>query len=187
MEDHCSSHLCSTYLFQDEGIEELRHCMLYITELEATIIAAKEEITRREIEILNLKYTITKTIQETHEAEQESKNLFLENAILQQQQQQLREQDTTSSEEDEFETLPEIVLKERALPEKGKLLEAVKEAGPLLHTLLLAGHLPQWQHPPPPLHSIDIIPPPSFTLKRPLEYSSDPSTPSNKFQKVTLL
>lgn len=44
----------------------------------------------------------------------------------------------------------------KPLPEKGKLLEAVMEAGPLLHNLLLAGPLPQWQHPPPPLNSIEI-------------------------------
>ncbi|KAL9678694.1 hypothetical protein QQ045_016543 [Rhodiola kirilowii] len=44
----------------------------------------------------------------------------------------------------------------RPLPEKGKLLEAVMNAGPLLQTLLLAGPLPQWRHPPPPLESFEI-------------------------------
>ncbi|PIN09610.1 hypothetical protein CDL12_17818 [Handroanthus impetiginosus] len=48
----------------------------------------------------------------------------------------------------------------RALPEKGKLLQAVMKAGPLLQTLLLAGPLPQWRHPPPPLDSYQIPPPP---------------------------
>ncbi|KAH7289281.1 hypothetical protein KP509_31G067900 [Ceratopteris richardii] len=38
-----------------------------------------------------------------------------------------------------------------ALPEKGKLLQAVMQAGPLLHNLLLAGPLPQWKYPPPQL------------------------------------
>ncbi|XP_066350576.1 uncharacterized protein [Miscanthus floridulus] len=38
----------------------------------------------------------------------------------------------------------------RRLPEKGRLVEAVVEAGPLLQTLLLAGPLPRWRHPPPP-------------------------------------
>ncbi|GAB2256923.1 hypothetical protein Droror1_Dr00022982 [Drosera rotundifolia] len=46
----------------------------------------------------------------------------------------------------------------RPLPEKGKLLKAVMEAGPLLQTLLLAGQLPKWQHPPPRLDSIEIPP-----------------------------
>uniref|UniRef100_A0A7N0VEP5 Uncharacterized protein n=1 Tax=Kalanchoe fedtschenkoi TaxID=63787 RepID=A0A7N0VEP5_KALFE len=46
----------------------------------------------------------------------------------------------------------------RPLPEKGKLLQAVMNAGPLLQTLLLAGPLPQWRHPPPPLDSFEIPP-----------------------------
>lgn len=37
----------------------------------------------------------------------------------------------------------------KPLPEKGRLLQAVMEAGPLLHTLLVAGNLPQWKNPPP--------------------------------------
>ncbi|CAD5197254.1 unnamed protein product [Musa acuminata subsp. malaccensis] len=37
----------------------------------------------------------------------------------------------------------------RPLPRKGKLLQAVLEAGPLLQTVLLAGPLPQWRNPPP--------------------------------------
>ncbi|CAM8982352.1 unnamed protein product [Rhodiola kirilowii] len=54
----------------------------------------------------------------------------------------------------------EVLLPEtnRPLPEKGKLLEAVMNAGPLLQTLLLAGPLPQWRHPPPPLESFEIPP-----------------------------
>ncbi|KAK7312604.1 hypothetical protein VNO77_36580 [Canavalia gladiata] len=47
---------------------------------------------------------------------------------------------------------------DKALPEKGKLLQAVMKAGPLLQTLLLAGPLPQWRHPPPPLESFQIPP-----------------------------
>lgn len=43
----------------------------------------------------------------------------------------------------------EMVLARR-LPEKGHLVEAVVSAGPLLQTLLLAGPLPRWRHPPPP-------------------------------------
>lgn len=54
-------------------------------------------------------------------------------------------------------TIDEISIK-KPLPERGKFLQAVMEAGPLLHTLLLAGPLPQWQHPPPQLSSGDIPP-----------------------------
>ncbi|RRT70238.1 hypothetical protein B296_00026999 [Ensete ventricosum] len=38
----------------------------------------------------------------------------------------------------------------KPLPQKGKLLQAVFEAGPTLQTLLLAGSLPRWRNPPPP-------------------------------------
>ncbi|KAK4441118.1 hypothetical protein Salat_0446700 [Sesamum alatum] len=40
------------------------------------------------------------------------------------------------------------LVKGRALPQKGKFLEAVLEAGPLLQTLLVAGPLPRWRNPP---------------------------------------
>ncbi|KAL6011240.1 hypothetical protein ACLOJK_001685 [Asimina triloba] len=50
----------------------------------------------------------------------------------------------------------QIALK-RPLPEKGKLLQAVMDAGPLLRTLLVAGPLPQWRN-PPPVHSLQIPP-----------------------------
>ncbi|KAF8396736.1 hypothetical protein HHK36_018366 [Tetracentron sinense] len=39
--------------------------------------------------------------------------------------------------------------KGKPLPQKGRLLQAVIEAGPLLQTLLVAGPLPQWRNPPP--------------------------------------
>ncbi|KAJ9178238.1 hypothetical protein P3X46_010138 [Hevea brasiliensis] len=40
----------------------------------------------------------------------------------------------------------------KVLPQKGKLLQAVTEAGPLLQTLLVSGPLPQWRNPPPLQH-----------------------------------
>ncbi|KAG6631567.1 uncharacterized protein LOC122290813 [Carya illinoinensis] len=43
----------------------------------------------------------------------------------------------------------ENLVKGKALPEKGKLLQAVMEAGPLLQTLIVAGPLPRWRNPPP--------------------------------------
>lgn len=64
----------------------------------------------------------------------------------------------------------ELIAKDKPLPEKGKLLQAVMKAGPLLQTLLLAGPLPQWRHPPPPLESFEIPPVtiPSPTLQHQL-------------------
>ncbi|XP_058735056.1 uncharacterized protein LOC131607008 [Vicia villosa] len=40
------------------------------------------------------------------------------------------------------------IAKERVLPQKGKLLRAVIDAGPLLQTILLEGSLPRWRNPP---------------------------------------
>ncbi|XP_068645017.1 uncharacterized protein [Aristolochia californica] len=45
----------------------------------------------------------------------------------------------------------------RKLPERGKFLEAMSNAGPLLKNLLVAGSLPQWRN-PPPLQSFQIPP-----------------------------
>ncbi|XP_045826531.1 uncharacterized protein LOC123918505 [Trifolium pratense] len=53
------------------------------------------------------------------------------------------------------------MAKERVLPQKGKLLQAVVEAGPLLQNILLAGPLPTWRN-PPPLKDIKL---PSLNIK----------------------
>ncbi|PHT68761.1 hypothetical protein T459_28248 [Capsicum annuum] len=39
-------------------------------------------------------------------------------------------------------------VKGKPLPQQGKLLQSVLEAGPLLQTLLVSGQLPQWRNPP---------------------------------------
>lgn len=44
------------------------------------------------------------------------------------------------------------LVKGKILPQKGKLMEAVMESGPLLKTLLVAGPLPRWRNPPPLQH-----------------------------------
>lgn len=49
----------------------------------------------------------------------------------------------------------------KPLPQKGKLLQAVMEAGPLLQTLIVAGPLPRWRN-PPPLQPYKI---PPFSIK----------------------
>ena len=200
-------------------MEELRHSLLYTTfELETTLLAAKEEITKREYELIHVKDLLSRTIKERDEAQSRCKNLILEKLMLQEQlqqkqqqqqlqlqqqrqqqqqqlQQQQQQQQTASNNEDDSkgtdsskhfassdsdeniisspgtdpilqpplpQPLPtQATLKlvpKRPLPEKGKLLQAVIEAGPLLKNLLLAGPLPQWQHPPPQLNSIEIPP-----------------------------
>ena len=243
-------------------MEELKHTLLFTTlELETTVISAKEEITRREFELIHLKDVLSRTMKERDEAQGRCQKLMLEKFILQQQLQQKEQQqqqveqhqqDTASlsgvsSSEDESKpgdsnkhnsssdsnrsiisspsldsipspvhlplrpksSLPQEALKlaaNRPLPEKGKLLQAVKEAGPLLKNLLLAGPLPQWQHPPPQLTSIDIPPvaisPPTQHLipqdsfnnlngflskkRAPENYEDSDSSPNTKYQKVVL-
>ncbi|KAK4773637.1 hypothetical protein SAY87_028656 [Trapa incisa] len=54
--------------------------------------------------------------------------------------------------------LDSLLEAKKELPEKGKLLQAVVKAGPLLEMLFLAGRFPQWQHPPPLLESSEIPP-----------------------------
>ncbi|KAG6739261.1 hypothetical protein POTOM_056852 [Populus tomentosa] len=51
----------------------------------------------------------------------------------------------------------ENFIKGKVLPQKGKLLQALMEARPLLQTLLLAGPLPRWRN-SPPLQPFNILP-----------------------------
>ncbi|KAI5064932.1 hypothetical protein GOP47_0019627 [Adiantum capillus-veneris] len=44
-----------------------------------------------------------------------------------------------------------------SLPKKGRLLEAVLQAGPLLQQLMLTGPMPQWQHRPRKLNTTQIL------------------------------
>jgi hypothetical protein len=70
-------------------VEELRHSLLYTTfELETTLLAAKEEITKREYELIHLKDLLSRTIKERDEAQTRCKNLMLDKLMLQQQLQQ---------------------------------------------------------------------------------------------------
>jgi hypothetical protein len=78
-------------------MEEIRHSLLYTTfELETTLLAAKEEITRREYEMIHLKDLLSRTIKERDEAQTRCQRLMLEKLMLakqlQQKQQQLQEQ-----------------------------------------------------------------------------------------------
>ncbi|GMH13296.1 hypothetical protein Nepgr_015137 [Nepenthes gracilis] len=190
----------------EEGMSELKQSVLQTRmEMDATILSAQEEISRKEEEVIHLKDLLAVTIRERDEAESKCRKLLLENLSIQRQlepRQQLLppksacfsritsneekyrvgDTNTSFSSSDIEESIispscypqpidpqepfssqfgPQITLnsaKQRPLPEKGKLLEAVMGAGPLLQTLLLAGPLPQWQQPPPRLDSIDIPP-----------------------------
>lgn len=185
-------------------LEDLKHSLLYTTlELEATIVSAKEEITRKECELIHANDLLSKVIKERDEARAKCQNLMLEKQEFQIDNKSGSENEystqnaSSDCEENSSTTLPtpfQAVLElaeKKPLPEKGKLLKAVVEAGPLLQTLLLAGPLPQWQHPPPQLNSIEIPPvsissPNSSSLskKRDLVLSSGSDFPVSKCRKV---
>ncbi|AEC08160.1 hypothetical protein AtNW77_Chr2g0248291 [Arabidopsis thaliana] len=59
---------------------------------------------------------------------------------------------------DPVDALMDEIIKGKALPEKGKLLQTVMESGPLLQTLLVAGPLPRWRNPPPLQQSFRVPP-----------------------------
>ncbi|KAH9619323.1 hypothetical protein KSS87_013484 [Heliosperma pusillum] len=175
------------FYYQPKNMEELRQSLFYTTiELESTRIAAQEEITKREEEIIHLQQLLSKSIKERNEAQDKCRQLVLEKLLNQQKQSGNSSiEDEPNVKKDGLSTLsdceesivsspprmlelglpqvsPENALQvfspKKPLPEKGKLLQAMMNAGPLLQTLLLAGPLPQWRHPPPPLDTFEIPP-----------------------------
>ena len=206
----------------------MRNSLLYTTLLlDATIASAKEEITRRECELIHVNDLLSRVIKERHEAQPKCQKLMLEKLELQQKQQleqhqfvQTHQRDTISQSEEEqqegfsekhsassgcegnnnmpspggsstpHQTTPLQVVMELAekkpLPKKGKLLKAVVEAGPLLQTLFLAGPVPQWQHPPPQLNSIEI-PPVAISPQQDSSSTKSASFPFNKKKKDLLV
>ncbi|XP_027367666.1 uncharacterized protein DDB_G0285291-like isoform X1 [Abrus precatorius] len=95
MEYECSP-LNWEFYYQEEGLEDLRHSLLYTTlELEATIASAKEEITRRECELIHVNDLLSRVMKERDEAQAKCQKLMLEKLELQQelhQKQQLQQQ-----------------------------------------------------------------------------------------------
>lgn len=154
-------------------------------ELESTIMSAREDITRRECELMEVNEALSKAIKERDESLEQCKKLeqeklhHLQKQILHEDDEGglKKKQKCCSSSSLSDASLSSISSglhelceddghqkkkKKKGLPEKGKLLKAVIEAGPLLQTLLMGGGpLPQWQHPPPLLHFIEIPPFPS--------------------------
>ncbi|KAI7980488.1 hypothetical protein LOK49_Contig142G00011 [Camellia lanceoleosa] len=82
MEDQCNP-LSWACHYQEEGIEELKHCLLYTTlELETTILSTQQEIARKEDELNYVKELLTKAMKERDEAKAKYQSLRLQ---LQQQ------------------------------------------------------------------------------------------------------
>ncbi|KAJ0979491.1 hypothetical protein J5N97_014965 [Dioscorea zingiberensis] len=55
----------------------------------------------------------------------------------------------TAPKPDKASVIVDGLVSSKNMPENGKFLQAVMEAGPLLQTLLVAGPLPRWRNPPP--------------------------------------
>lgn len=51
----------------------------------------------------------------------------------------------------------DMLGKKKPLPQRGRLLQSVMEAGPLLQNLLVSGLLPRWRN-PPSVHAFDTLP-----------------------------
>ena len=87
----------------------MRHSLLYTTlELEATIASAKEEITRRECELIRVNDLLSRVMKERDEAQAKCQKLMLEKLELQKKQQleqhqfvQTHQRDTISQSEEE--------------------------------------------------------------------------------------
>ncbi|XP_031106386.1 uncharacterized protein LOC116011027 [Ipomoea triloba] len=85
MEDQCSP-LVLPYFFQEEGIEELKHSLLYTTlELENTVVCARDEIAKKDEEIVRLRNLLGRIVKERDEAMEECRRLGLEKQLLRQQ------------------------------------------------------------------------------------------------------
>ncbi|CAL9160133.1 unnamed protein product [Musa hybrid cultivar] len=166
--------------------EELKQALLRTTlELESTRATAKEELRRMESRGLHLSRLLEAATRERDEARhallllllhytdrgrplQEPKPNLGPNLALDEETDVVEaaavataaaeDVDERSNRASSAVAEVELAAVRRALPEKGRLVEAVMGAGPLLQTLLLAGPLPQWRHPPPDLRSSEIPP-----------------------------
>jgi hypothetical protein len=76
------------------------------------------------------------------------------------------------------------LIRGKVLPQKGKLLDAVINAGPLIENLVLTGPLPNWNN-PPPLNSIQI---PPFDIKEidELNLFQNSTLPSSSYSSGSL-
>ncbi|GMN65356.1 hypothetical protein TIFTF001_034424 [Ficus carica] len=184
MEHQCSPFNWEFYSYEEEGMEELWFSLLCRTsELETKVASGKEQITKKEDELVHLKDFLSRAIKERDEAESKCKSIMLDILVLQQHCWTLEQKEShfvdqhfpncfdtshgngnaiaghaNGDKETDLTPSVEKLVAGKPLPEKAKPLQAVMEPGPLLQTLLLAGSLLQWQHPPPRIDSIEIPP-----------------------------
>lgn len=172
---------------------ELERALLRATlELESTHAAAQEEFRKMESQALRLTRLLESTIQERDEARHAL--LLLHHQVDRLQPPPVdvavtedigdRQSGNPAATSPALAEL-EAAAAKRGLPEKGRLVEAVIGAGPLLQMLLLAGSLPQWRHPPPDLRGVEI-PPVAIALSSNPEASRPPSPSPTSFRHSSL-
>ncbi|KAJ0793006.1 hypothetical protein HanOQP8_Chr01g0024781 [Helianthus annuus] len=175
MEDQTNFLLDWAYFSHGKSMEELTESLLITTmELEATRHKAQEQLKQKDDQLLHLKHLLNTAVNEKLEAQNQYQMLIQHHPTVSSIEDDLDHNTTGGfSSSDCEESIVSSPVTEptqfsehrfgfsiKALPEKGKFLEAVMKAGPLLQNLLLAGPLPHWRHPPPPLDAYRIPPPP---------------------------
>lgn len=164
-------------VFFEQTMEELKQkLMCTALELEVLKVNAEEEVRRREQSIGQLLKLLQMVTRERDEARGQLKLLLSELSHMPKARELCRSPmpesitpelcdsyaggssefsstklatDTASVDYDRASATMDRLGMERPLPQKGKLLQAVLEAGPTLQMLQLAGPLPQWMNPPP--------------------------------------
>ncbi|KAD3337268.1 hypothetical protein E3N88_32788 [Mikania micrantha] len=217
MEDQSNLLLEWTYFCSGKSTEELTEFLLITTmELEAARIKAQEELKIKYDELVQLKQLLNTAINEKIEAQNRYQTLLQyhnhHNQTIEDEHfinggfssSDCEESIVSSSVSEPTVRLTPSLDQEfgfpvKALPERGKLLEAVINAGPLLQNLLLAGPLPDWRYPPPPVDTYRIPPSPvvlptpapvhqllwKFNKKRGNPEGSDSST-ETKYQRINI-
>ncbi|XP_076930862.1 uncharacterized protein LOC143595821 [Bidens hawaiensis] len=206
MEEHQSNNflLDWSYFCRQKSTEELTESLLLTTmELESARFKAEQELKQKDQELNHLKHLLNTAIIQKNQAQNQYQTLLIQ---FHRNTTAPPPHSVASSVEDDHVTTAgfsssdcdesivsspqpqpqppppedEIRVPVKALPEKGKLLEAMVKAGPLLQNLLLAGPLPHWRHPPPPV----VVPPAVNRLVWKVNNNNNNNN-NNKFPEVS--
>ncbi|GFS36982.1 enabled-like protein [Actinidia rufa] len=159
------------YYCPGKSMDELRQSLLLTTlELESTRLKAQEEIKFRDDQLNHLKSLLGQAIRLSEkETKHKTSRLSGISSVEDEPRRGFSSLDSNNGfpssdcEESIVSSAQELeisaaVVADKPLPEKGKLLEAVMGAGPLLQIILVTGQMPRWRHPPPPLAARQIPP-----------------------------
>ncbi|CAK9229804.1 unnamed protein product, partial [Sphagnum troendelagicum] len=184
------------------GLEEMRHLLMRATlELDSARAVAEAEAEAHEVQVRHLQELLAATQRERDEAREQLLGLqghLSRSSSMSGRHGSVARTDSvpnsglSSGMFQSVAGIPTHVLPEppgadlhamlSTLPEKGKLMQAVMDAGPLLQTLMMASSpsLPQWRHPPPALETLDLpclsVMPDYFQKSEYLEGNGGPGT-----------